>query len=126
MSNGYSRLQSANQQAFLKTSQALGVIIQFSHRGAALVSLYARVNEEDSEVDESGGHVDEGRGTIFEVSTLQAGFTTPVGEIDPVTAGDTIVYNGASLSVDRWKANRYRGTYQMWADDPTRVRTGVE
>ena len=125
MASAYNRLQRANQRAFKICSKRLGVTILFKHRKNDWVSLYAETGSEDGEPDESGGKVDQDRVTYFDISTLQAGFETPSGEVDPVTVGDEIVYLTRSYPVSHWKANTVKGVYRVYVDGVGRVRTGV-
>ena len=88
----YETLGSALAGVRRALAKRLGVNVGFSHRGAAAVTLRARVLEDGLVLSEQGGALVEERFVTLQVPTGQTGFAAPVDDTEPVTPGDSFTY----------------------------------
>jgi hypothetical protein len=78
--------------ARLGVAKAFRTTIQFSHRGAAPVTLAARIVQDGNELHyDARGLPCEQRVLTLVVSANQTGFAAAAGDPEPVVPGDTVV-----------------------------------
>jgi hypothetical protein len=77
----------------LGIAKALGVQMNFSHRGAAAQTLWVRILKTYTTVDESGGSQTEVRVIVVEIP-VQDGFARATSEAEPLSPGDTLSWIG--------------------------------
>jgi hypothetical protein len=88
MSTHAERIENSLRAAFPDNCVAL----QFSHRGAAAVTLSARISSQSVSEVASGSVVTEQRVVVLRVIAGQTGFAVATGEAEPVTPGDIVTF----------------------------------
>lgn len=79
-------------------ASVLGVEVQLSHRGAANVTLKAKITREGNELVQDGHVLEERRVLRLEVP-VQTGFAYTSAEGEPVTPGDKVTFNAREHAV---------------------------
>jgi hypothetical protein len=94
----FERIAKARGEVAFALARRLGVVISFSHRGAAAQSLFARVLVQALLRQDQGQIVTELRTATFEIP-VQQGFPRACGNREPVTAADSISWRDRAYDV---------------------------
>ena len=121
----FDQIGKALARAGENVARSLGVGVVFSHRGAAGISLKARLLLEEIASVTEGGVLTERRVLVLAVPT-QAGFAVATNDTEPVTPGDTITYLGRTYHVLDPILKRANGhVYVLRCAERKRLASGV-
>jgi len=105
--------------------KAFGVQVQFSHRGAAAVTLWADPGDQQFDTDSpTRGVVNEIREIVFTIP-LQTNFAAATAEAEPVSPGDKITYLSREWFVQTIERDAVGAVYTLRCEQRKRLSSGV-
>lgn len=109
-----------------KACKVVGVTVAFSNRGAAPVTLSCLYLGDDIIPTEQNGIVTEIKTSKFEIG-VQTGFAYSDSDIEPVTVGDKVTYNGKEYSVSQGGIHKddIGSVYTLTCTESKRIGSGV-
>ena len=121
----YEEIKKIEAEAELIDAQVMGLVLEFSHRGAAFICVAALYVKEGNSVVTAGGKQRENRLLTCRVPANQFGFLATETDAEPVLPGDVLKFNGKSFSVNKDGIERAGDVYVLVASEKKRLASGV-
>lgn len=121
------RAKLANRIGYVhyRLSRSLGVPMLFSNRSLTDITLYGSFLGDEIVVDIDGGSASEIKQSKFEIGIGNPGFPYSTSDVEPVTNGDEITYNGKSYSVGKITKDDLGCIYTLTCTETKRLGSGV-
>ena len=115
--NIFDTLGQAAAQIELAIAQQLGYQMSFQHRSGSGANVWVRVIQRDTNNVIEGGMLTSARDVVLIIATGQPGFVKPMGDAEPVIAGDQFfdTENKRTYSVvtNGIKSNKYNTVFTL-------------